>query len=65
MTAKQGESLLDRALMASHRSDYHGALKLIDEAREKYLELALIQERDQMRRELAASDLATIREAGL
>lgn len=65
MRSRQGKDLLDLALMAAERDDWHGALHKIDQAREIFLELALIEERDQMRRELAASDLAALRGAGL
>lgn len=56
---------LDMAIMASERACYSDALKHAEKAVKLLLTQVLIDERDQIRRELAASDLSSIRSAGL
>ena len=59
------ESLLEQAQMAVYSKDIGRALNAVEEARLALLIEKLTDERDQMRREMAMSDLRTLREMGL
>ena len=59
------ESLLEQAQMAVYSKDLGRALSAVEEVRLALLIEKLTEERDQMRREMAMSDLRTLREMGL
>jgi hypothetical protein len=59
------ESLLEQAQMAVYSKDIGRALNAVEEARLALLIEKLTDERDQIRREMAMSDLRTLREMGL